>query len=84
VKKDLNRWLPLVNGLCYPHYIVLFFSVSRPVLYNHRLVAILFTGKYPRGIFDFVVVFTGGFESDVICFMLITDKYPHSAWTDIM
>ena len=79
VKKDLNRWLPLVKWfLAIPHYIVLFFlGIAAGVCIVIAWFAILFTGKYPRGIFDFVVgVYRWGLRVMSYAFMLITDKYP--------
>jgi hypothetical protein len=57
VPRDLNRWLPLVKWLlAIPHYIVLaFLSVAAIVCVVIAWFAILFTGRYPRGLFDFVV-----------------------------
>ena len=54
---DLSRWLWLVKWLlAIPHYIVLFFFVIAVfVLTVFAFFAILFTGRYPRGIFDFNV-----------------------------
>jgi len=75
----LNRWLPLVKWLlAIPHYIVLFFLfVAAFVVVVVAWFAILFTGRYPRGLFDFVV---GVFRWDnrVLGYALIltTDKYP--------
>jgi hypothetical protein len=53
----LSRWLWLVKWfLAIPHFIVLFFLwIAFLVLSVVALVAILFTGRYPRGIFDFNV-----------------------------
>jgi hypothetical protein len=53
----LSRWLWLVKwALAIPHFIVLFFLwIAFFVLSVVALVAILFTGRYPRGIFDFNV-----------------------------
>jgi len=53
----LGRWLWLVKWLLIiPHLIVLFFLwVAFIVLTMVALFAILFTGRYPRGIFDFNV-----------------------------
>src|SRR5687768_10646572 len=55
-REDLNRWLPLVKWLlAIPHYVAL------AILYVGALIAviaawfaILFTGRYPRAIFDYV------------------------------
>ena len=77
--QQLNRWLPLVKWLlAIPHYIVLFFLfVAAFVVVVVAWFAILFTGRYPRGLFDFVV---GVFRWDnrVLGYALIltTDKYP--------
>src|SRR5260370_3737284 len=53
---DLNRWLPLVKWLlAVPHYIVLFFlDIGALVAVIVAWFAIVFTGRYPRGVFDFV------------------------------
>ena len=55
-KTDLNRWLPLVKWLLsIPHYIVLFFLTIGAVLAAiGAWFAILFTGRYPRGLFAYV------------------------------
>src|SRR6267143_458341 len=54
-RQDLNRWLPLVKWfLAIPHYIVLFFFyIGVVVLVIVAWFAILFTGRYPRGMFDY-------------------------------
>ena len=56
-KQGLNRWLPLVKWfLAIPHYIVLFFLILAAIVcVIIAWFAILFTGRYPRGLFDFVV-----------------------------
>jgi hypothetical protein len=76
---DLNRWLPLVKWfLAIPHYIVLFFlSIGAVVVVIVAWFAILFTGRYPRGLFDFVVG-VGRWHNRVTAyaFILVTDRYP--------
>jgi Domain of unknown function (DUF4389) len=78
-ERDLRRGLPLVKWLlAIPHYVVLV------VLYIASLFvviaawfAILFTGRFPRGLFDYLV----GVErwtNRVIAYalVLVTDRYP--------
>ena len=79
VPAELNRWLPLVKWfLAIPHYVVLFFLyVGVVVGIIGAWFAILFTGRYPRGIFDFVVgVMRWGNRVNAYAFLLITDRYP--------
>lgn len=79
VKKDLNRWLPLVKWfLAIPHYVVLVFLIlAAAVATVIAWFAILFTGKYPKGLFDFVVgVGRWAVRVDAYAFMLATDQYP--------
>jgi Domain of unknown function (DUF4389) len=84
VEADLNRWLPLVKWfLAIPHYIVLFFlSVGAFVAVVIAWFAILFTGRYPRGLFDYVVgVARWGLRVQAYAFLLVTDRYPPFALT---
>jgi uncharacterized protein DUF4389 len=78
-KQDLNRWLPLVKWLlAIPHYFVLVFLwLAVIVSVIVAWFAILFTGRYPRGLFDFVVG-VGRWTNRVAgyAFVLITDRYP--------
>jgi hypothetical protein len=79
VKKDLNNWYPLVKWfLVIPHYIVLcFLGFAAVICVIIAWFAILFTGKYPRGLFDFVVgVYRWDIRVMAYAFMLVTDKYP--------
>ena len=76
---DLNRWLPLVKWLlAIPHYIVLFFLwLAALVCIVIAWFAILFTGRYPRGLFEFVDgVLRWGNRVVAYAFILVTDEYP--------
>ena len=79
VEQDLNRWLPLVKWfLAIPHYIVLMllFLVAIVVAVI-AWFAILFTGRYPRGLFDYMVgVGRWGLRVQAYAFFLVTDQYP--------
>ncbi len=78
-ERDLNRWLPLVKWLlAIPHYIVLaFLGLAVLVVTIIAWFAILFTGTYPRGMFDFVVgVFRWATRVWAYGFLLVTDDYP--------
>ncbi len=79
VKSDLNRWLPLVKWfLAIPHFIVLFFlGIAAVFAVIIAWFAILFTGRYPRGIFDFVEgVMRWGLRVQAYSMLLVTDQYP--------
>jgi len=76
---DLNRWLPLVKWLlAIPHYIVLLFLwLAALVCIVIAWFAILFTGRYPRGLFEFVDgVLRWGNRVVAYAFILVTDEYP--------
>jgi hypothetical protein len=79
VERDLNRWMPLVKWLlAIPHYIVLFFlDIAALVVVIVVWFAILFTGRYPRGLFDFVEGVIR-WHNRVIAYslVLVTDRYP--------
>jgi hypothetical protein len=75
----LNRWLPLVKWfLAIPHYIVLFFLyIGVIVVVIVAWFAILFTGRYPRGVFDYVEgVIRWHNRVVAYAFILVTDDYP--------
>ena len=79
VPRDLNRWLPLVKWLlAVPHYIVLaFLWLAAAVAVVIAWFAILFTGRYPRGLFDFVEgVLRWTQRVTAYAFLLVTDRYP--------
>ncbi len=79
VERDLNRWLPLVKWLlAIPHYLVLavlwLAAIAAVVM---AWFAILFTGRYPRGVFDYVVgVARWTLRVGAYAFLLVTDQYP--------
>jgi hypothetical protein len=78
-ENDLNRWLPLVKWLlAIPHYIVLaFLYIAVIVVVIIAWFAILFTGRYPEGMFDFVVgVVRWSLRVTAYAFLLVTDRYP--------
>ncbi len=84
-KEDLNRWLPLVKWfLAIPHYILLFFLyIALLVSVVIAWFAILFTGHYPKSLFDFVVgVFRWSLRVGVYAFLLTTDRYPPFSLSD--
>ncbi len=79
VKRNLNRWLPLVKWfLAIPHYIVLaLLAIIALFAVVFTWFAILFTGRSPRGLFDFVVgVGRWGLRVQAYAFLLVTDQYP--------
>jgi small-conductance mechanosensitive channel len=79
VDRDLNRWLPLVKWLlAIPHYIVLVVLVLAAIVaIAIAWFAILFTGRYPRALFDFVVgVGRWNLRVEAYAFLLVTDRYP--------
>ena len=76
---QLSRGLPLVKWfLAIPHYIVLFFLwIGAVVCIVIAWFAILFTGRYPQGLFDYVVgVQRWSLRVSAYAFLLVTDKYP--------
>ncbi len=79
VERDLNRWLPLVKWLlAIPHYVVLAFVwLAAIIAIVVAWFAILFTGRYPRALFDFVAgAFRWTLRVNAYAFLLVTDRYP--------
>jgi len=79
VERDLNRWMPLVKWLlAIPHFLILIvLSVGAFFAVVIAWFAILFTGRYPRGLFDFVVgVGRWWLRVEAYTTLLVTDRYP--------
>ena len=77
--RGLNRWLPLVRWLlAFPHYVALIaVGLTALVLLVAAWFAILFTGRYPRGIFAFEVgLLRWGLRGQAYMWLLTTDRYP--------
>jgi Domain of unknown function (DUF4389) len=77
--RELNRWLPLVKWfLAIPHYVVLFFlGIAAFLAVVVAWFAILFTGRYPRGLFDFVEgVIRWSNRVTGYALILVIDQYP--------
>jgi hypothetical protein len=76
---ELNRWLPLIKWLLViPHVIVLcFLCLAACVCVIIAWFAILFSARYPRSLFDFVVgVFRWWLRVAAYGLLLTTDRYP--------
>jgi hypothetical protein len=76
-ERDLNRWMPLVKWLLVlPHVVVLtFLWAAVAVCWIIAGFAILLTGSYPRGLFDFAVM-RWSLRVDAYSVLLTTDVYP--------
>jgi hypothetical protein len=78
-QRDLNRWLPLVKWLlAIPHFVLLFFLfIGAFFAVVAAWFAILFTGRYPRGLFGFVEGVIR-WQNRVVGYavILVTDRYP--------
>ena len=78
-ERDLNRWMPLVKWLLViPHVFVLaFLFLGALIAVLVAWFAILFTGRYPRGLFDYVVgVGRWALRVTAYATLLVTDRYP--------
>ena len=79
VRRDLNRWLPLVKWfLAIPHYIVLaFLSIGAIIVVIVAWFTILFTGRYPKELFAFVEGVMRWYNRVMgYAILLVTDRYP--------
>jgi hypothetical protein len=77
--QDLSRGLPLIKRLlAIPHYIVLIFlTIGAFLAAIVAWFAILFTGRYPRPLFDFIEgVIRWHNRVGAYAFLLVTDRYP--------
>jgi len=76
--ENLNRWLPLVKWLlAIPHQIVLWaLFVAALVVWVVSFFAILFTGKFPRGMFDFNVGVYRWYQRYNAYVYFMRDEYP--------
>ena len=77
--ENLNRFMPLIKWLlAIPHYIVLVvLGIVSLVVTVIAWFAILFTGRFPRALFDFNLgVSRWGARVDAYAFILATDRYP--------
>jgi hypothetical protein len=78
-RDGLGRWMPLVKWfLAIPHYLVLLaLSLWAIVVVIVAWFAILFTGRYPRGIFGYVEgVIRWHNRVTAYALILVTDEYP--------
>jgi Domain of unknown function (DUF4389) len=79
VRSDLNRWMPLVKWfLAIPHYVtLLILDIGVVIAAIAAWVAIVFTGRFPRRLFDFIVgVMRWHNRVVAYAFALVTDRYP--------
>jgi hypothetical protein len=78
-REDLSRWMIFVKWLlAIPHFIVLsVLVIAAAVVGLIAFLAILFTGRYPRGMFDFFVGTLRWYQRVYgYAFLLFTDRYP--------
>ncbi len=79
VGEDINRWMPLVKWfLAIPHVVVLaLLSIFLVVAVFFAWLAIIFTGNYPRGLFNFVEgVLRWYLRVFAFAVLMVTDMYP--------
>jgi hypothetical protein len=79
VQTELGRGWPLIKWfLAIPLYIVLYFLwIGAFFVWIITWFAILFTGRFPRSLFDYMVgVFRWTLRVEAYAIILVTDKYP--------
>ncbi len=81
---ELNRWLPLVKWLLIiPHYFVLFFlGIGAYFVAIFAFFAVLFTGRFPRGAFDYLVGTLRWGQRVGAYIYLMADPYPPFSLAD--
>ena len=81
---ELNRWLPLVKWLLViPHFFVLFFiAIGAFFVGIYAFFAVLFTGRYPRGAFDYMVGTFRWVHRVLVYMHLMVDPYPPFSMAD--
>ncbi|MBI2165632.1 MAG: DUF4389 domain-containing protein [Chloroflexi bacterium] len=78
-QSELNQFLPLVKWLlALPHYIVLLFLIlGELIVVIISWFVILFTGRYPKPLFNYVVGVTRwSLRVGAYMGLLVTDRYP--------
>ena len=78
-ERDLNRWLPLVKWfLAIPHVVILvFLTIGALFAVLVAWFAVLFTGRLPRPLFDYLEGVTRWWlRVEAYAFLLTTDQYP--------
>jgi hypothetical protein len=81
---ELNRWLPFVKWLLLlPHYFVLMLlGIGAFFVGIYAFFAVLITGRWPRGAFDYLVgTFRWAYRVSAY-FHLLTDAYPPFSLAD--
>jgi hypothetical protein len=81
---ELNRWLPLVKWLlAIPHFVVLIFvGIGAFFVAIFGFFAVLFTGRWPRGAFDYMVgTFRWGYRVAAYVHLMV-DAYPPFSMAD--
>jgi Domain of unknown function (DUF4389) len=82
--QELNRWLPLVKWLLViPHWFALFFvGIGAMFVLIYAFFAVLFTGRFPRGAFDYVVgTYRWSYRAVAYAYLMV-DAYPPFSLAD--
>jgi Domain of unknown function (DUF4389) len=77
-QEEYSRWLPLVKWLLViPHYIVLIFlGIGAAIVAFIAFFAVLFTGRYPEGLWDYMVGVQRWGMRVASYHLLMVDEYP--------